>query len=132
MMQVFQIREEKRALIPAVTHVDGSGRLQTVHRGTNPLYYKLFECSLFVVIHGLPPSAPVLKGGLSRWYSSLITCCACCSCLRAAARRSKAARVNVPCFRALLLPLGSPEPRAPPCMRQTRLPFTAGARQGSP
>ena len=32
MMQVFQIREDKRALIPAVTHVDGSGRLQTVHR----------------------------------------------------------------------------------------------------
>ena len=30
MMQVFQIREEKRSLIPAVTHVDGSGRLQTV------------------------------------------------------------------------------------------------------
>ena len=30
MMQVFQIREEKRPLIPAVTHVDGSGRLQTV------------------------------------------------------------------------------------------------------
>jgi carbamoyltransferase len=29
MMQVFQIREEKRILIPAVTHVDGSGRLQT-------------------------------------------------------------------------------------------------------
>src|SRR5205085_6354148 len=32
MMQVFQIREDKRRLIPAVTHVDGSGRLQTVHR----------------------------------------------------------------------------------------------------
>lgn len=30
MMQVFQIREEKRSQIPAVTHVDGSGRLQTV------------------------------------------------------------------------------------------------------
>ena len=30
MMQVFQIREDKRAAIPAVTHVDGSGRLQTV------------------------------------------------------------------------------------------------------
>src|SRR5207249_107396 len=30
MMQVFQIREGKRPLIPAVTHVDGSGRLQTV------------------------------------------------------------------------------------------------------
>ncbi len=48
MMQVFQVREEKRALIPAVTHVDGSGRLQTVHRKTNPLYHKLISafCSL--------------------------------------------------------------------------------------
>jgi len=43
MMQVFQIREEKRPLIPAVTHVDGSGRLQTVHRHTNPLYHLLIE-----------------------------------------------------------------------------------------
>jgi carbamoyltransferase len=43
MMEVFQIREEKRALIPAVTHVDGSGRLQTVHRLTNPRYYRLIE-----------------------------------------------------------------------------------------
>jgi carbamoyltransferase len=43
MMQVFQIKEEKRALIPAVTHVDGSGRLQTVSRKTNPLYYHLIE-----------------------------------------------------------------------------------------
>ena len=31
MMQVFPIREERRRQIPAVTHVDGSGRLQTVH-----------------------------------------------------------------------------------------------------
>lgn len=37
MMQVFQLRESKRSLIPAVTHVDGSGRLQTVHRGTSAL-----------------------------------------------------------------------------------------------
>jgi carbamoyltransferase len=43
MMQVFQIREEKRALIPAVTHVDGSGRLQTVYRHTNPRYHQLIE-----------------------------------------------------------------------------------------
>jgi carbamoyltransferase len=43
MMQVFQIREEKRGLIPAVTHVDGSGRLQTVYRHTNPRYYRLIE-----------------------------------------------------------------------------------------
>lgn len=48
MMQVFQIREHKRKLIPAVTHVDGSGRLQTVSRLTNPRYHQLIErfCSL--------------------------------------------------------------------------------------
>ncbi len=43
MMQVFQIRQEKRALIPAVTHVDGSGRLQTVYRHSNPRYHRLIE-----------------------------------------------------------------------------------------
>ncbi len=43
MMQVFQIRKEKRPQIPAVTHVDGSGRLQTVYRHTNPRYYRLIE-----------------------------------------------------------------------------------------
>jgi carbamoyltransferase len=52
MMQVFQIREEKRAQIPAVTHVDGSGRLQTVHRHTNHRYYKLIE--EFEVLTGVP------------------------------------------------------------------------------
>jgi carbamoyltransferase len=41
MMQVFQVRAEKRALIPAVTHVDGSARLQTVSRHTNPRYHRL-------------------------------------------------------------------------------------------
>lgn len=43
MMQVYQIRAEKRARIPAVTHVDGSGRLQTVYRHTNPRYYGMIE-----------------------------------------------------------------------------------------
>jgi carbamoyltransferase len=43
MMQVFQIRQEKRATIPAVTHVDGSGRLQTVSRRTNPRYWRLID-----------------------------------------------------------------------------------------
>lgn len=43
MMQVYQIREEKRALIPAVTHADGSGRLQTVHESTNPRYHRLIQ-----------------------------------------------------------------------------------------
>ena len=52
MMQVYPIRAEKRALIPAVTHVDGSGRLQTVHRETNPLYYRLIEA--FAALTGVP------------------------------------------------------------------------------
>jgi carbamoyltransferase len=43
MEKVFPIRPEKRQLIPAVTHVDGSGRLQSVSRRTNPLYYALIE-----------------------------------------------------------------------------------------
>jgi len=43
MMQVFQIRAKRRAGIPAVTHVDGSGRLQTVYRETNPRYWALIE-----------------------------------------------------------------------------------------
>jgi len=41
MEKVFQIRPEKRGQIPAVTHVDGSGRLQTVDRSGNPRYYDL-------------------------------------------------------------------------------------------
>jgi carbamoyltransferase len=52
MMQVFQVREEKRELIPAVTHVDGSGRLQTVSRLTNPRYHSLIEN--FRVLTGIP------------------------------------------------------------------------------
>jgi carbamoyltransferase len=43
MAQVFPVRVEKRALIPAVTHVDGSGRLQTVLRSDNPRYYDLID-----------------------------------------------------------------------------------------
>lgn len=56
MMQVFQIRHEKRSLIPAVTHVDGSGRLQTVSRRTNPRYYRLIE-----TFHGLTDVPMVLN-----------------------------------------------------------------------
>lgn len=43
MMQVFQIKEEKRKKIPAVTHVDGSGRLQTVSKDSHPKYHKLIK-----------------------------------------------------------------------------------------
>ncbi len=52
MMKVFQVREEKRHQIPAVTHVDGSGRLQTVYRNTNPRYYALIEA--FRDLTGIP------------------------------------------------------------------------------
>lgn len=52
MMQVFQIRQEKRTRIPAVTHVDGSGRLQTVSQQTNPRYYRLIK--EFREITGVP------------------------------------------------------------------------------
>jgi len=52
MMQVYQVRQEKRALIPAVTHIDGSGRLQTVHRATNPCYWSLIDA--FRELTGVP------------------------------------------------------------------------------
>jgi carbamoyltransferase len=43
MEKVFPIRPEKRAILPAVTHVDGTGRLQTVDREVTPRYYELIE-----------------------------------------------------------------------------------------
>ena len=52
MMEVFQVRPAKRAFIPAVTHIDGSGRLQTVHKETNPRYHRLIE--RFKEISGIP------------------------------------------------------------------------------
>ena len=41
MIKVYPIRPEKRPLVPAVTHVDGTGRLQTVSRRANPRYWAL-------------------------------------------------------------------------------------------
>ena len=43
MMQVYQILKDKRQKIPAVAHVDGSGRLQTVNKKNNPRYYSLIN-----------------------------------------------------------------------------------------
>jgi carbamoyltransferase len=43
MLQVYQIREDKRREIPAVTHVNGSGRLQTVTKSQNERYYQLIK-----------------------------------------------------------------------------------------
>jgi carbamoyltransferase len=44
MEKVFPIRPEKRGMIPAVTHVDGTGRLQTVSQDTSPDFYGLIKC----------------------------------------------------------------------------------------
>jgi len=43
MLKVYPIRPEKRAEIPAVTHADGTGRLQTVSERANPIYTKLIR-----------------------------------------------------------------------------------------
>jgi carbamoyltransferase len=52
MLMVYQVREERRAEIPAVTHVDGSGRLQTVSAALNPRYHRLI--SDFSELTGVP------------------------------------------------------------------------------
>jgi carbamoyltransferase len=51
MLLVAQVREGKR-VIPSVTHVDGSARLQTITRETSPLYYDLI--AEFGRITGVP------------------------------------------------------------------------------
>ncbi|MGE0444441.1 MAG: carbamoyltransferase [Vicinamibacterales bacterium] len=52
MIQVYPVRPDKRDVIPAVTHVDGSGRLQTVSRAHNPRYWGLIDA--FRRITGVP------------------------------------------------------------------------------
>ena len=52
MLMVYAIKQEQRAAIPAVTHVDGSGRLQTVSRKTNPRYHQLIRD--FQKLTGIP------------------------------------------------------------------------------
>src|SRR5260370_11469603 len=52
MTQVFQIRDDKRAKVPAVTHVDRSGRLQTVSSRTNPRFHRLITA--FREMTGVP------------------------------------------------------------------------------
>jgi carbamoyltransferase len=43
MEKVFPIRPEKHSIIPAVTHIDGTGRLQTVDKNYSPKYYQLIN-----------------------------------------------------------------------------------------
>jgi carbamoyltransferase len=48
----YPVRAEKRAQIPAPTHIDGTGRLQTVTREANPLYHALIAA--FRDLTGVP------------------------------------------------------------------------------
>jgi carbamoyltransferase len=43
MLYVVPVRPAKHSILPAITHVDGTGRLQTVFRDANPKYYGLIE-----------------------------------------------------------------------------------------
>jgi carbamoyltransferase len=43
MLYVVDVLKEKRDALPAITHVDGTGRLQTVYEAVNPRYYRLIE-----------------------------------------------------------------------------------------
>jgi carbamoyltransferase len=52
MEKVFLIKEEQRTNIPAVTHADGTGRLQTVDAAVEPRYHALIKT--FQVATGVP------------------------------------------------------------------------------
>jgi carbamoyltransferase len=52
MLFITRVRPEKAKLIPAVTHVDGTARPQTVSRRTNPLYWQLIK--EFETLTGVP------------------------------------------------------------------------------
>jgi carbamoyltransferase len=43
MIKVYNVLPDKRPEVPAITHVDGTGRLQTVDRATNPRYWQLIH-----------------------------------------------------------------------------------------
>jgi carbamoyltransferase len=43
MLYVVPVKESKQSVLPAITHVDGTGRLQTVFRDQSPRYYNLIE-----------------------------------------------------------------------------------------
>jgi carbamoyltransferase len=52
MMHVVKIKPQWRDRLPAITHIDGTGRLQSIERETNPLYFDLIEA--FGRLSGIP------------------------------------------------------------------------------
>ena len=80
MTQTYDVQPDKRAVIPAVTHVDGSARVQTVSRKYNPRYHALI--SEFGRLTGVPvvlntslnlmgqPIAAHPRAALANFYST--------------------------------------------------------------
>jgi carbamoyltransferase len=52
MLMVYNVLPDKRGIVPAITHVDGTGRVQTVDADSNPAYRKLIE--EFYKLTGIP------------------------------------------------------------------------------
>ena len=52
MLMVYLIKKKWHKKIPAVTHIDGSGRLQTIRKSQNPLYYDVIK--KFGKLSGIP------------------------------------------------------------------------------
>ncbi len=52
MLMTYKVKPEKRDVIPAPTHVDGTGRLQTVSKEQNSLYWQLIK--EFETLTGVP------------------------------------------------------------------------------
>lgn len=52
MLLALNVRSDRRAIVPAITHVDGSARVQTVTEEANPLYHRLIDC--FHRLTGVP------------------------------------------------------------------------------
>jgi len=52
MLMSVNVRPDRRATVPAITHVDGTARTQTVTHSANPLYYRLIKC--FYELTGVP------------------------------------------------------------------------------
>ena len=43
MLLAVKVREDKKSLIPAITHIDGSARVQVVNKETNPRFWLLIK-----------------------------------------------------------------------------------------
>jgi carbamoyltransferase len=57
----FPVKPDKREAIPAVTHVDGTARLQTVTKDANPLYHRLISSFDAVLNTSFNENEPILN-----------------------------------------------------------------------